>query len=375
MTNELLDWLWEIDFPELNRLMVFAERLGGAIGTVSQQLLLQECRQGPIRGAGHQNHQATVAGARSLGLLEESQGDIRFSERGWGFLWANPKREYNLSPLQRLIVFDALYNDLSCGEIMRVLISQFVYDPTLGCFVFSEKRGALDSTLQTALMVLQKLSLVDHKRDVWHLAQELSPIGRLVKHKTRAISPQELAARFDRQTERGEAAEETALEFEKERLTTAGDRLRADLVVMVCRTDVTAGFDIASFSSESVSHDRLIEVKAINRDTLRFYWTRNEVVTAFAERGNYWLYLVELFSEGANIVAIQDPVAYIKGDPLAENAWGLGLSRTTEWQVEIGSLYRQTVCLDDWDVLGRFRFLNLTTYWAETARVSPCIDQ
>lgn len=106
----------------------------------------------------------------------------------------------------------------------------------------------------------------------------------------RAKSAERLAADLARQAEAGAAAEVWVVQFERERLS--GHPLR-DQIRRVSEHDVSAGYDIASFSSvHSIRHDRFIEVKSHGGRKV-FHWSRNEIATALEFGEHYALYLVD----------------------------------------------------------------------------------
>ena len=106
----------------------------------------------------------------------------------------------------------------------------------------------------------------------------------------RARTLADLAAKLKLQAEHGEAAERWVLDFERLRLR--GHPLR-DQVRRVSHDDVSAGYDILSFSSPtSLQHDLFIEVKSHGAVKV-FHWSRNEIAVAREFGEAYALYLVD----------------------------------------------------------------------------------
>ena len=106
----------------------------------------------------------------------------------------------------------------------------------------------------------------------------------------RAQSLADLAAKQELQAEHGEAAERWVLDFERLRLR--GHPLR-DQIRRVSQDDVSAGYDILSFSSlTSLQHDLFIEVKSHGTAKV-FHWSRNEIAVAREFGESYALYLVD----------------------------------------------------------------------------------
>lgn len=124
------------------------------------------------------------------------------------------------------------------------------------------------------------------------------------------MTPEQLAARLNRDREAGELAEKYVMAYERQRL---GDA-KARAIEQVSLTSVSAGFDIASFeTSASLHYDRLIEVKAYGRDG--FYFSAGELEVARRYGRQYFIYVVELnktIEENYVPLIIQDPANYLK---------------------------------------------------------------
>jgi len=94
----------------------------------------------------------------------------------------------------------------------------------------------------------------------------------------------------------GNAAENTILEFEKQRI---GSKLEHH-VKHVAKHNVAAGYDIRSITIDNdlLITPRFIEVKAVPKQSYRFYWTQNEVAVAEALGAWYYLYLLPVSKNG-----------------------------------------------------------------------------
>ena len=91
---------------------------------------------------------------------------------------------------------------------------------------------------------------------------------------------------------------------------------------MRCTTN--AGFDIESFTEIDDTNvvKRFIEVKAVLKNSVRFYWSRNEIEKSKELGESYWLYLVPYTSKQVfdteNIDKICNPY---KNVFLGQNEW------------------------------------------------------
>lgn len=121
----------------------------------------------------------------------------------------------------------------------------------------------------------------------------------------RRISPEQLRSMQAQHQENGLLGERFVYEYEGLRTG------RVDDIEWIAIYDTAAGFDIMSFeTTESISHDRFIEVKAYSGEDPYFYWSRNEMEVA-GERGDkYFLYLVDL-----NKISSRDYVPIIIKNP------------------------------------------------------------
>lgn len=128
------------------------------------------------------------------------------------------------------------------------------------------------------------------------------------------MSPDELLKELELERYAGELAESFVLEYEKERL---GEAL-AGRVKQVSKMSVEAGFDIASFeSSESITFDRFIEVKALGRNG--FYISSGELKKARELGTQYLLCIVKMKminNPGYVPEFIRDPISEIENSSM-----------------------------------------------------------
>lgn len=127
------------------------------------------------------------------------------------------------------------------------------------------------------------------------------------RHARRLMTAEQFAARRDLDAANGLLAEEWVLSKERERLK--GHPL-LDQVCRISEEDVSAGFDILSFSStNALQHDLHIEVKSFV-GVRRFFWSRNEVKIAKELGEQYSLHLVDrlaMMKEGYATQVIRGP--------------------------------------------------------------------
>lgn len=138
------------------------------------------------------------------------------------------------------------------------------------------------------------------------------------------LSYTEFVGRLRASEELGRKAELVVLEEERRYFKDYPYLL--DKIQHVSLQDVGAGYDIKSFEEISTEkgkwQPKYIEVKAVSKDDLRFYWSRNEINKARQFGRNYYLYLLPVKSEAildiSALQKIRDPYREIFQD---KNEW------------------------------------------------------
>lgn len=172
--------------------------------------------------------------------------------------------------------------------------------------------------------------LYDSKRDGYFVP---SGKAKYFKQKRQTLTPLELSRKLQEIGELGLAAEEAALDFEKNRLVEfpeLGNKIRH-----VSKQVVNAGYDLQSFSvlSSKKIKSRYIEVKAVSISDRKFYWSTNEISTAKKLGELYFLYLVP--TEGKNkfdfknLLIIQNPFKKVFQN---KKEWGRFIELTSFYQ-------------------------------------------
>ncbi|TAA73142.1 DUF3883 domain-containing protein [Planococcus salinarum] len=154
------------------------------------------------------------------------------------------------------------------------------------------------------------LGVVVKTSDILTLKKEYLWLGgNLVS--TAPMTLDELQAKLKKQSDAGKAAEDHAVTYEKKRLRSLGFFAEAEKVECISESIVNAGYDILSYSSQSLEPDRFIEVKSFNSGHT-FYWSRNELEVAKFLGDSYFLYLVtHSESKQVEIRVIQNPYSFI----------------------------------------------------------------
>ena len=151
-----------------------------------------------------------------------------------------------------------------------------------------EERSA-ESAVRNYLMELGVVSF-DSTGNQYILTPEHSVLYAQAKGNISVISPSQFQSQRRAREDIGLAAEIAVLSYERRRV---GAQL-AHFVEHVANRNVAAGYDIQSVTvcDTTQTTPRYIEVKAVPRETFRFYWTANELAVAKLFRSCYYLYLL-----------------------------------------------------------------------------------
>ncbi|MDE1367174.1 DUF3883 domain-containing protein [Bacillus licheniformis] len=115
-----------------------------------------------------------------------------------------------------------------------------------------------------------------------------SDFSSQIRRRKSKFTLEQLLKQQEEQSKRGLEAEEFILEFERKRLLAKAYKIKR-----ISDIDVSAGYDIVSFQSDSsTTYDRFIEVKSYLGKP-HFYWSENESDTARIKGDKYVLCLVD----------------------------------------------------------------------------------
>jgi len=123
--------------------------------------------------------------------------------------------------------------------------------------------------------------------------------------KRRNISKKELDRLLKSRKAIGQAGEKWVLQFEKAHLIKRGKRNLADRVRRISDINVSAGYDILSFTS--LGAEKYIEVKTTVLSKQIFYISSNELKTSEKLKQAYWIYFVTEIFGNPQLLPIQNP--------------------------------------------------------------------
>jgi hypothetical protein len=257
---------------------------------------------------GYQYIDGGVPFLRLVGVIEEQGANIRIASNN-GSLPTSPAGITELIGLKLLSALD------DKGELLRLFDPQSItIDNSSGELVIGPQSFPLRyRAIRRLLVDLDILSR--HGASFSYtlkppfdqiLRNKLSDIGSI-----RGLSIERLKEALLRQEILGAEAEEFVLQYELKRLKNHPCK---EQIKRISEIDVAAGYDIVSFNEiKSEVPDRFVEVKSFV-GTPSFYWTKNELDTAKAKSGSYFLYLVDrdgCSTAGYEPIIVQDPFSMV----------------------------------------------------------------
>lgn len=165
------------------------------------------------------------------------------------------------------------------------------FDVEQGRYVI-RKHGFSISAAVFRNFLIQFQALIEQPDGGLLIAEQYEEVfAELQKNVRRKMTLEDLRCQLQQQEEQGDIAEAFVLEFERRRLI---DNPMLDKIKQISKIDVTAGYDIISFSDNSAMiYNRFIEVKSY-KGKPHFYWTKNEIDTAKLYGERYYIYLVDI---------------------------------------------------------------------------------
>lgn len=242
-----------------------------------------------------------VATRNSISLLKA----LNFITLRFGRYKKNNKSIYvELSEFRRELLARIL--NLYSDEIKVIFNNTIHYEEKSSKYYF--KRNSIDLNKSGLLMLLAGLdTLIISKSNVY--INDESLIGRYknTDFSNKKMSITQLKEGLMIKDEFGIEAEKLALEYEINLLEKQSINKKPSIISMI---DVSAGYDIVSFSSiKSLVPDKFIEVKSCPDHQYRFYMSKNEIATARDMAENYFIYLYNRKTKSFRV--IQNPYSKI----------------------------------------------------------------
>jgi hypothetical protein len=262
------------------------------------------------------DHRVTIASAAATGLVSKASGKLRITRLGEAFMDLNPEQNYELSEAQRAFLVERC---VFAGPYMRMvaeILGSFREDAVRQSLFCDLRSSRLDGPLhQSTVSFLCSVGVLVGEGGVVWVAPPYRPHVSRLRARV-PVSIEELEEALQRQRAQGLAAEEWAVEYERERLRKKLCQAEADAVQRLSDIDICAGYDIASFDgrSENFTFDRFIEVKSTTRPEPVFMWSRNEIETAHRLGQMYWLFVLTGFRPSGpppSLISLRNPASLL----------------------------------------------------------------
>lgn len=264
--------------------------------------------------------QPTLRFLITLGIVKEEQGQLTIAQR-----WLDKSIEKTEDLADRLVNMITSKDNQYRSELLEYLRCFEVRKTTPEYRPDPQQRSA-ERAVRNFMIELGIVSY-DREDDRYCLSDDSTELYALAVCGPTVVSSIRLKTTLQRKEEIGLKAEAAVLDYERKRV---GPQF-VEKIDYVAATNVAAGYDIRSLSvcGDDSILPRYIEVKAVSRETYRFFWTSNEQNTARAFGPWYYLYLVPIGKSGAvdlkGLMIVGDPWRHVLGNP-------------EEWAVEEGIL-------------------------------------
>lgn|GEM_PF-2797324 len=315
--SPLLDLLLRIGHVgELNRLLLVLREPGHPLGRRELIHLAHE-----TSGWGHRYPRPDVAFAvaQCLGLIRPAGGQkFATSDFAESFILSTKASPIDLDDNQGKALLSVLRGDSEFDVVLRrVLLC--MREQNTGRVTLPKRARWADGEL-TVIHVMQQIHCLTDAGDEFAVNPTFEAILFPDQRVLAALSESALWDRLEQQRLRARRIEELVVEFEKRRLVEQGRANLAEAVIRVSESNVSAGYDIASF--EINGEPRLIEVKSSVSGLLQFHWSERERIVATNMGPAYWVYFVPFSAmcdpELRIVLLMQDPIKELKSGRIVE---------------------------------------------------------
>ena len=276
---------------ELNRVLIAINELMDEKRVADEVSVLRHCGSEVIEGR-MPDHAASVAFAERVGFLRRRRGHVILTPDGEAFLQLNPERLYDLSIDQKRLLIRGTFLHGPFRLETRAMLKGFNPAPGDLTFRWSPLDGAQLDCEPWLLEHLRQVDLIVSDEGALEVNAEFVDTVADFLAERKGFTAEQLDEFLRERNEVGAIAESLVLEYETERLRSAGHEVESRCIRPVSRLWVDAGYDIQSFNGRSpaVKFDRFIEVKGSRGAEVRFIWSENEMAVAKAFGRKYWLY-------------------------------------------------------------------------------------
>lgn len=285
---------------------------------MEQKALVEGCKRTAGLSSRYPRPKPAIALAISAGLLTSSNGVVTATDRGRNFASQISTNCVDLSHPQAKLLLGAFLDQSLVERSIALLLSNF---QMIHGQLMTRKNSISSNTTQLLFCrLLQQLGAIKTSGDYYLISEAFEDMLTHLVIQSARLTQAELLKRLDRQRERGELAEQKALEIERDRLIKLKRPDLASRVERVSIHDVSAGYDIRSF--EKNAKPRFIEVKSSVGSHVVFEWSANEREKAVKEEDAFYIYFVpfsySLPELSGSVIVIKNPILNIMLGTLQE---------------------------------------------------------
>jgi len=291
---------------ELNRVVSITAELCLKYDDVLDDTIVLACQQSVFLG-GFPDHAQVIHAALDIGLLvRRPSSGLAVSDLGEQFLSLNPDRYYELQPAQLPFLFSSIVLEGPLRATATAFAQRLETDRASGTlFIRTNELRSLSTALATCFAIFLRLDVLELRDGVWVVTPNYRRAVATLRINS-GVGEERFRQILEDQARFGRAAELLTVEYERCRLHERGAHAQAARVRRISEWDVGAGYDIESFTdSEAFDPDRHIEVKASSSKRLRFFWTRNEYLTARLLGDAYFIYYLGAFDPRAGLTRFE----------------------------------------------------------------------
>jgi len=231
--------------------------------------------------------------AISCYLIKPSGKSYILTDKGFGLARSQKQVSINISDRAKEFMLKQVYLSVdSLGADCAEFLLHFRADVVYETFVFHRTEQESNEENQW-LKTLSRLGLLEV--DVG-LAKVRSKYLGLVNKLLWQVRKGDISDSLEPTNERnkvGDIAEEYAVRYERQRLSSLGQDDLCPLVQCISLIDRYAGYDVISFrgTGRQPEDEIYIEVKGTRSSEVKFIWSYNERQVAHLEKKKYWIYV------------------------------------------------------------------------------------
>lgn len=288
---------------EFNRVLISLDELTLKEKFCSRNSLVKHCASLTFRGQIN-DYEKILEFCDDLKIIDIKEEMVAISSLGSKLLSANREKYYEITDAQKVFIADKIVFKGVLVNHARSFFRLFKPNFELSTYQYSLSENSIPVKFEQTLQLLIFLKILIENKELLVVNNEYVELVYSIMADGKALSEQQLEQILIENRKLGAQAELAVVEFEKKRLQSLGKPIQAELVQRISTINTAAGYDIESFNgdTETLSPDRLIEVKASHAAEIKFYWSSNEKHIASLNPQKYWIYFLgDFYNEASNI--------------------------------------------------------------------------